>query len=64
SPAIVPAQSGTMTASPPEALRREPPGGATRRWILWGALVAAVAVLGGMAWRLFRVSGTPADTPH
>ncbi|WP_412769985.1 DUF3999 domain-containing protein [Ralstonia pseudosolanacearum] len=64
SPAIVPAQLGTMTASPPEALRREPPGGATRRWILWGALVAAVAVLGGMAWRLFRVSGTPADTPH
>lgn len=64
SPAIVPAQLGAMTASPPEALRREPPGGTTRQWVLWGALVAAVAVLGGMAWRLFRASGTPADTSH
>ncbi|MGG1951062.1 DUF3999 domain-containing protein [Ralstonia solanacearum] len=63
-PAIVPAQLGMMTASPAQALRREPPGGTTRQWVLWGALVAAVAVLGGMAWRLFRVSGTPADTSH
>ena len=28
---------------------------------LWGALLAAVAVLGGMAWRLFRAPSVPPD---
>jgi hypothetical protein len=62
SPVVATAQLGTATASPPEAMKNEPPGGTTRQWVLWGALIAAVAVLGGMAWRLFRASGTPADT--
>lgn len=64
SPAVAPAQLGTMTASPADALTAEPPGGRTRQWVLWGALLAAVAVLGGMAWRLFRVSAPPTDTSH
>jgi len=64
SPAVAPAQLGTMSASPADALRVEPPGGRTRQWVLWGALVAAVAVLGGMAWRLFRASAPPQDASH
>ncbi|EGD06479.1 hypothetical protein B1M_01172 [Burkholderia sp. TJI49] len=31
---------------------------AKRRYVLWGALVAAVGVLGTIAWRLARGSGT------
>ncbi len=64
SPAIAPAQLGTMSDSPADALTAEPPGGRTRQWVLWGALLAAVAVLGGMAWRLFRASTPPTDTSH
>lgn len=59
SPAIAPAQLGAVSESPADALTAEPPGGRARQWVLWGALVAAVAVLGGMAWRLFRTSATP-----
>ena len=59
SPAIAPAQLGAMSDSPSDAMTAEPPGGRTRQWVLWGALVAAVVVLGGMAWRLFRTSATP-----
>jgi len=61
SPAIAPAQLGAMSESPADALKVEPPGGRTRQWVLWGALAAAVAVLGGMAWRLFHTSATPPD---
>lgn len=61
SPAIAPAQLGAMSESPADALKVEPPGGRTRQWVLWGALAAAVAVLGGMAWRLFRTTATPPD---
>jgi len=61
SPAIAPAQLGAMSDSPADALKAEPPGGRTRQWVLWGALVAAVAVLGGMAWRLFRTPAVPPD---
>ncbi|WP_261509679.1 DUF3999 domain-containing protein [Burkholderia multivorans] len=31
---------------------------ATRRYVLWGALIVAVAMLGAIAWRLARGSGT------
>lgn len=61
SPAIAPAQLGTMTDSPADALTAEPPAGRTRQWILWGALVAAVAVLAAMAWKLFQTPATPPD---
>lgn len=61
SPAIAQAQLGAMSDSPADALTAEPPGGRKRQWILWGALLAAVAVLGGMAWRLFRAPSVPPD---
>ena len=61
SPAIAQAQLGAMSDSPADALKSEPPGGRKRQWVLWGALVAAVAVLGGMAWRLFRAPAVPPD---
>lgn len=61
SPAVAPAQLGAMSESPADALKAEPPGGRTRQWVLWGALLAAVAVLGGMAWRLFRAPAAPPD---
>ena len=59
SPLVAPAQLGTMRESPADALTAGPPGGRTRQWVLWGVLIAAVAVLGGMAWRLFRTSAPP-----
>jgi hypothetical protein len=59
SPVVALAQLGAMSESPAEALTAEPPGGRLRRWVLWGALVAAVAALGAMAWRLFRTSAPP-----
>ncbi|MBL4780480.1 DUF3999 family protein, partial [Ralstonia sp.] len=61
SPAIAQAQLGAMSDSPADALTAEPPGGRQRQWVLWGALLAAVAVLGGMAWRLFRAPSVPPD---
>ncbi|TXD55790.1 DUF3999 domain-containing protein [Ralstonia sp. TCR112] len=61
SPAIAQAQIGAMSDSPADALTAEPPGGRKRQWVLWGALLAAVAVLGGMAWRLFRAPAVPPD---
>lgn len=61
SPAVASAQLGAMTDSPADALKAEPPAGRTRQWILWGALVAAVAVLAAMAWKLFQTPATPPD---
>lgn len=61
SPAIAQAQLGAMSDSPADALTAEPPGGRKRQWVLWGALLAAVAVLGAMAWRLFRAPSVPPD---
>ncbi|ABF08556.1 DUF3999 domain-containing protein [Cupriavidus metallidurans] len=57
-PAIGQARLGTMQASPaglvsPQVPRRE----AWRKAVLWAALVAAVMVLGAMAWFLLRQSG-------
>ncbi len=34
----------------------------TRRWMLWGALLLAVALLGGMAWKLSRMIEAPKES--
>jgi len=54
------ARIGRELAPMPAAVvaRQEDPG-AARRYVLWGALVLAVAMLAGMAWRLSRTKPRP-----
>lgn len=57
-PEVRPARVGAalpVSATPPEAAVADTD--ATRRYVLWGALVVAVGVLGTIAWRLARGGG-------
>ncbi|WP_416049894.1 DUF3999 domain-containing protein [Cupriavidus basilensis] len=60
-PVIADARIAGMTASPPAAVPSDTQR--NRRFILWGALLLAVGVLGLMAWRLLRVLGAPQAPP-
>ena len=63
----------TINVASAQALAQQELGGEARlkeaidwkRWILWGALILGVLVLGGMAWRLVRQleSGRSASSP-
>jgi hypothetical protein len=56
-PEVRPARVGAALATSEAAPEPSADADATRRYVLWGALVAAVAVLGTIAWRLARGSG-------
>ncbi|HDR9249177.1 DUF3999 domain-containing protein [Burkholderia vietnamiensis] len=56
-PEVRPARVGAALATSEAAPEPSADVDATRRYVLWGALVAAVAVLGTIAWRLARGSG-------
>ncbi|OWT73469.1 MULTISPECIES: DUF3999 domain-containing protein [unclassified Achromobacter] len=48
-----------LAPMPPAVVARQEDPGAGRRYVLWGALVIAVAMLAGMAWRLSRTKPRP-----
>ena len=57
-PEVRPARVGAalpVSEAPPESAVADTD--ATRRYVLWGALVVAVGVLGTIAWRLARGAG-------
>ncbi|KVE96180.1 DUF3999 domain-containing protein [Burkholderia vietnamiensis] len=56
-PEVRPARVGAALATSEAAPEPSADTDATRRYVLWGALVAAVAVLGTIAWHLARGSG-------
>ncbi|MDN8036299.1 DUF3999 domain-containing protein [Burkholderia vietnamiensis] len=56
-PEVRPARVGAALATSEAAPEPSADADATRRYVLWGALVASVAVLGTIAWRLARGSG-------
>ena len=53
-PEVRPARVGAALPAPAVEPERAADTDATRRYVLWGALVVAVGVLGTIAWRLAK----------